>query len=311
MRSMFRRCERRPAWSTCCWRATCPAKTTFSPTGRHDEPVLADGKVQFFGQPIFAVIAETREQARRACRLAKVKYDELPAIIDIGDLDPVSSKLVTPPLTLQRGDAADGDRKCAAPHQGPDARRRAGPFLSRRPYRHGRARRGPGRHRLFLHAASERSAAHGGARARRAVARGDGGNPPNGRRLRRQGNAVEPVRGHRGDRGEASWPRGENPPRPRRRHDRDWQAARLPDRLRGRLRQQRRDPRRRFHLRRALRVFVRPFRPGHRPGAVPLRQHLFLPDRTARCRRRFTPTRFRTRRSAASAGRKEWSAPSA
>ena len=30
----------------------------------------------------------------------------MPAIIDIADLDPVSSKLVTPPLTLARGDAA-------------------------------------------------------------------------------------------------------------------------------------------------------------------------------------------------------------
>ena len=83
-----------------------PGENDISPTGRHDEPVLADGKVQFFGQPIFCVIAETREAARRATRLAKITYTELPAIIDIGDLDPVSSKLVTPPLTLKRGDAA-------------------------------------------------------------------------------------------------------------------------------------------------------------------------------------------------------------
>ncbi|MCV3238363.1 xanthine dehydrogenase molybdopterin binding subunit [Mesorhizobium sp. ZC-5] len=83
-----------------------PGENDISPTGRHDEPVLADGKVQFFGQPIFCVIGETREAARRATRLAKVTYTELPAIIDIGELDPVSSKLVTPPLTLKRGDAA-------------------------------------------------------------------------------------------------------------------------------------------------------------------------------------------------------------
>ncbi len=83
-----------------------PGENDISPTGRHDEPILAESKVQFFGQPIFAVIAETREQARRACRLAKVRYDELPAIIDIGELDPVSSKLVTPPLTLKRGNVA-------------------------------------------------------------------------------------------------------------------------------------------------------------------------------------------------------------
>ncbi|HEV2900899.1 MAG TPA: xanthine dehydrogenase molybdopterin binding subunit [Pseudaminobacter sp.] len=83
-----------------------PGENDISPTGRHDEPVLADGDVQFHGQPIFAVIAETREQARRACRLAKIEYDELPAIIDVADVEPKGAKLVTPPLTLSRGDAA-------------------------------------------------------------------------------------------------------------------------------------------------------------------------------------------------------------
>ena len=87
--------------------ADIPGENDISPTGRHDEPVLAEGKVQFFGQPIFCVIAETREAARRACPLAKIEYDELPAIIDIWDLDPAGGKLVTPPLTLKRGEAAE------------------------------------------------------------------------------------------------------------------------------------------------------------------------------------------------------------
>jgi xanthine dehydrogenase large subunit len=72
----------------------------------HDDPVLAEGKVQFFGQPIFAVVAETREAARRAVRLAGIEYDELPAVIDIWDLDPAKDKQVTTPLILKRGDAA-------------------------------------------------------------------------------------------------------------------------------------------------------------------------------------------------------------
>ncbi|HTV67355.1 MAG TPA: xanthine dehydrogenase molybdopterin binding subunit [Rhizobiaceae bacterium] len=88
-----------------------PGENDISPTGRHDEPVLADGKVQFYGQPIFCVIAETREDARRACRLAKVEYKELPFVTDIGDLDPRKDKLVTPPLTLKRGDAAAAIKK--------------------------------------------------------------------------------------------------------------------------------------------------------------------------------------------------------
>ncbi|ESY48284.1 MULTISPECIES: xanthine dehydrogenase molybdopterin binding subunit [unclassified Mesorhizobium] len=83
-----------------------PGENDISPTGRHDEPVLADDKVQFYGQPIFCVIAKTREQARRATRLAKVEYSPLPFVTDIGDLDPRKDKLVTPPLTLKRGDAA-------------------------------------------------------------------------------------------------------------------------------------------------------------------------------------------------------------
>ncbi len=86
--------------------ADMPGENDVSPSGRHDEPVLAEGKVQFFGQPVFAVIAETREQARRACGLAKIEYAEEPAIIDVWDIDRRKGKLVTPPLTLRRGDAA-------------------------------------------------------------------------------------------------------------------------------------------------------------------------------------------------------------
>lgn len=82
-----------------------PGENDISPTGRHDEPVLADGLVQFHGQPIFCVIARTREAARRATKLAKVEYEELPFILDVADLDPHRAKHVTPPLTLSRGDA--------------------------------------------------------------------------------------------------------------------------------------------------------------------------------------------------------------
>lgn len=86
--------------------ADVPGENDVSPSNMHDDPVLAEGKVQFFGQPIFAVIAETREAARRAARFAKIEYDELPALIGIWDLDPVKDKQVTTPLTLRRGDAA-------------------------------------------------------------------------------------------------------------------------------------------------------------------------------------------------------------
>ncbi len=83
-----------------------PGENDISPTGRHDEPILAEMKIEFLGQAIFCVIATTRDAARRACRLARIEYDEQPAILDVWDLDPAKDKLVAPPLTLKRGDAA-------------------------------------------------------------------------------------------------------------------------------------------------------------------------------------------------------------
>lgn len=92
-----------------------PGVNDISPTGRHDEPVLTTEKVEFFGQPLFAVIAETREAARRACKLAKIDYDALPFVADIGELDAQSGRMVAPPLTLKRGEAADAI--ASAPHR--------------------------------------------------------------------------------------------------------------------------------------------------------------------------------------------------
>ena len=147
-----------------------PGENDVSPTGRHDEPLLATEKVEFFGQPVFAVIAETREAARRALRQGEGRLRGTAFVTDVGALDPAGDRLVTDPLTLKRGDAAGAI--AAAPRRIKGSMRIGGPgpFLSRRPHRHGRARRGRGRHRLFLDPAPERGAAHGGTRA--------GGLPP-------------------------------------------------------------------------------------------------------------------------------------
>src|SRR5690606_17955893 len=48
-------------------------------------------------------------------RLAKIEYEELPAVLDIAGLDPEKDRLVTTPLTLKRGDAAAAI--AAAPHR--------------------------------------------------------------------------------------------------------------------------------------------------------------------------------------------------
>ncbi|MDE2611461.1 MAG: xanthine dehydrogenase molybdopterin binding subunit, partial [Burkholderiales bacterium] len=47
----------------------------------HDDPLLADGVVQYIGQPMFLVVAQSHDAARRAARLAAVQYEELPAIL--------------------------------------------------------------------------------------------------------------------------------------------------------------------------------------------------------------------------------------
>ena len=49
----------------------------------HDDPIFAPGLVQYVGQPLFAVVAESYQQARRAALRAVVEYEALPAILDI------------------------------------------------------------------------------------------------------------------------------------------------------------------------------------------------------------------------------------
>lgn len=77
----------------------------------HDEPVFSDKLVQFWGQPLFAVVAETRDIARRAAKLAKVEYKDLPHITSAEAAAEAGGKLVTAPLKLSRGDLAEGFRK--------------------------------------------------------------------------------------------------------------------------------------------------------------------------------------------------------
>ena len=88
--------------------ADVPGVNDISPTGLNDEPVLAEGEVLFHGQPVFAVIARSREAARRAARLATFGYEDLPFATDVVDAMEAGHKLVTAPLTLSRGDAAAG-----------------------------------------------------------------------------------------------------------------------------------------------------------------------------------------------------------
>jgi len=90
--------------------ADIPGENDVSPTHRHDEPLLTSDLVQFVGQPIFAVAAETRDQARRAARQAVIEYKALKPIHSIEEARK-NAVYVTEPLTLVRGDAKAGLEK--------------------------------------------------------------------------------------------------------------------------------------------------------------------------------------------------------
>ena len=53
-----------------------------SPMAAPLRTLLAEGKVFYVGQPVAAIVAETREQAQDAAELALVEYDDLPCVTD-------------------------------------------------------------------------------------------------------------------------------------------------------------------------------------------------------------------------------------
>jgi xanthine dehydrogenase large subunit len=85
-----------------------PGENDVSSVHKHDEPVLAEKLISYWGQPIFAVIATDREAARRAAKLARIEYRELPFVTDVAASLRAGGKLVTEPLKLERGDVEAG-----------------------------------------------------------------------------------------------------------------------------------------------------------------------------------------------------------
>ena len=79
----------------------------------HDDPIFAPGLVQYVGQPIFIVVADTHDNARRAARLAQITYAELPAILT-PQAARAAQSYVLPPMRLARGDSAAAFAR--APH---------------------------------------------------------------------------------------------------------------------------------------------------------------------------------------------------
>ncbi len=91
-----------------------PGANDLSPTPTADDPLFADGLVEFHGQSLFAVVAETVQQARSAAKLARVTYEDLPAIVTIAQALAAQSYLEAP-YVMRRGDV--GAALAAAPRR--------------------------------------------------------------------------------------------------------------------------------------------------------------------------------------------------
>ncbi len=68
-----------------------------------DDPIFAESLVEYVGQSVFAVAAETIEQARRAARLAVIEYEELAPLLTVEEALAERS-FVLPAETMARGD---------------------------------------------------------------------------------------------------------------------------------------------------------------------------------------------------------------
>tara|TARA_R100000005_G_scaffold89765_1_gene60614 strand:- start:21892 stop:24240 length:2349 start_codon:yes stop_codon:yes gene_type:complete len=75
-----------------------------------DDPVFAEDIVEYAGQSLFAVAADSLAQARTAAKLAIIEYEELPAIATIEEALAAES-FVLPSREMRRGNAAKAIRK--------------------------------------------------------------------------------------------------------------------------------------------------------------------------------------------------------
>ena len=79
-----------------------------------DDPILAEGEVLFHGQVVFAVVARTRDAARRAARRARIEVDARPPRVTVEDGLAAGAE-VLPPYEFRRGEPEA--TLAAAPHR--------------------------------------------------------------------------------------------------------------------------------------------------------------------------------------------------
>ena len=70
------------------------------------EPMLSEGKIEYVGQPLFAVAATSHLAARKAVRLAVVAYEELTPIFTIDEAMAANARFEDGPRIYIKGDAA-------------------------------------------------------------------------------------------------------------------------------------------------------------------------------------------------------------
>jgi xanthine dehydrogenase large subunit len=84
--------------------ADIPGKNDCSPI-RGDDPILAASTVDFRGQVLFAVVADSREAARKAVQLAKIEIDAVPPVITVDQALAADHRLMDD-YTFRKGDSA-------------------------------------------------------------------------------------------------------------------------------------------------------------------------------------------------------------
>ena len=94
--------------------ADVPGTNDCSPAAHGDDPILASGEIRFHGQVMFAVVAETRDAARRAARRARIEVDARPPAVTV-DQGLAAGAEVQAPYEFRRGEPAPAI--AAAPHR--------------------------------------------------------------------------------------------------------------------------------------------------------------------------------------------------
>ncbi len=84
--------------------ADIPGKNDVGPV-LHDDPIFVEGRIDFHGQVVFAVVAQTREQARRAVKLGKVEAAVGTHIVSVDDALAAESHIL-PDYTFRTDDSA-------------------------------------------------------------------------------------------------------------------------------------------------------------------------------------------------------------